>query len=220
MSFTRLCGGECHMLTGASVPPATRDGEHFDIFRRHLSIRTMSLANTTLSQFDKMQPLEMATTAEGKPEAVAEDPVSFLTLPNELLSEVTKHLEPSDLLKLRLILPKNHHQLLLSLLQHILKRLYLMPARKSLTRFTEICKVPFFREHVTEAVFLPQVLLDDPDRPTSLLQYAEECASSKADCLVTEDLGRAFHSTEAGISTKAWSTSMVAYVDSTTKKEE
>jgi len=86
------------------------------------------------------------------------DILLFITLPNELLPEVTKYLEPSDLLNLRLVFPKDHSAVLEKSPKNLKRRIYLTPTSMSLDNFVHICNSPVFQTVVEEVVFVPHLL--------------------------------------------------------------
>ncbi|KAK5125822.1 hypothetical protein LTR85_012098 [Meristemomyces frigidus] len=112
---------------------------------------------------------------EGEMAAAEERKILFITLPNELIANVTGNLELPDLLKLRLILPKSYHVLLLSLLHDAITRLYVMPTQKSMSDFNNICNSPFFQAHIKEVVFIPKTLESTENYHETFNTYASEC---------------------------------------------
>ncbi|KAK4547575.1 hypothetical protein LTR36_000532 [Oleoguttula mirabilis] len=117
----------------------------------------------------------MAAPTESQRTATEKTKVLFITLPNELLSEVTKQLEPSDLLKLRLILPKTYNAMLLSLLQDSMKMVYVELTEESVKNFENICTSSFFRAHVKEVTFVPKSFSARSDRIRTRELYTDFC---------------------------------------------
>ena len=131
----------------------------------------------------------MATIAGGGP-PTNDDTVFFITLPNELITEVASYLDPSDLLKLRCILPKTYNELLEKLLQDVKSRLYLEAGATSLENFKHICKSPYFRNDVREVVFIPKILggTDEDQELYDVTEYAGQCKAEARACKVPKSV--------------------------------
>lgn len=91
----------------------------------------------------------MDTLATVKPTPAEGGKVLFITLPNELLSEVTQYLGPLDLLKLRLVLPQSYDRLLISWLR---KWLEADTHLKSAKDIRSMCNSTYLRIHVRKVI--------------------------------------------------------------------
>lgn len=100
----------------------------------------------------------MSISTSVKPPATEETKVYFLTLPKEMLCEVTKDCESLDLLKLRLVLPESYIVLLLLLLQCIAMQFNVTVNEASFNSFTGVCESAFFQRHVSEVIFVANAL--------------------------------------------------------------
>ena len=98
----------------------------------------------------------------------------IMNLPLDMFMWLTKHLDASDLLEFRLIIP-NRKQLN-SLLEEVLSRLYVMPSKKSIDNFTQICGSAFYQPRIKEVVFIPRVLDNHREEASSsLAKYKRKC---------------------------------------------
>ena len=89
----------------------------------------------------------MQANLNSRPDEMAK-PTLLLDLPKELLCKMSTYLEPSELLKLRLVLPKGDIELLKPLLQDLTKRLYVQPTRRSMEKFRKLCDSEFFQSQL------------------------------------------------------------------------